>query len=414
LFKLIALLPLLRTNGLPEPARKMLFRQKTRVNPDGLILLEQPAAENATSMTPIPDFSRLLSPAENKTSTTPSPETAEEREHLTGRDYVQSKKTNLIVGSILVGPVLILLGVWACSAKSKADENETDNLRGAEDQDGSQKTVAEVMREVGLQGSENNEALIRESLFLKRLDARMSVMCAEPSIFVVMFATRAVCLDQFLVAFISILMQVALPLLLLPDLSKPKDLFPKMPNVLVALAWPLILVFTFVTIKGAIERVLAMWVLASGRGYSLGSAVTLPLYAGIVAISCSIIATISCTSYLFYESPRIQDMLLNSVAVNFLPETDKLLVHTLGVLSDESAQHYALAMNRLQRLEEVWPGSNDRKDVLDWSHQTTYSQFRSRPFLFLGWVFEQFIVAVILIGSWFMGVRSALRAEDVI
>ena len=74
---------------------------------------------------------------------------------------------------------------------------------------------------------------------------------------------------------------------------------------------------------------------------------------GAWVLYASCYCTIGSTYVLFLRQPTVTDMLLNCVALAFLPEVDRAMVTIAKAVRPEKVQ---VSLNRLAAFGAVWPG----------------------------------------------------------
>lgn len=85
-----------------------------------------------------------------------------------------------------------------------------------------------------------------------------------------------------------------------------------------------------------------------------------PLYAGVFSIVFGVLGTVVATAVLFIENTAVEDMLLNCIALNFLPDVDIAMVKLLR-LGDSSL--VTAAKSKLSEYAAVWKRSDERNEL---------------------------------------------------
>lgn len=247
-----------------------------------------------------------------------------------------------------------------------------------------------------------------EELLSDYFDSMVSQVCDPPSIYTLVWISRQWRPDYAIAFTLSMAIQVYVPIVYLNrrwsvlqglEVSLPRYTF----ETEVKTACMLFSLFLASTFTGSLKRALGMGYLAAvmpGRTFSkvVGSA---------AVISC-IWMTCMNTVILFVESPTLEDILLNCIALNFLPDADTTLSYMLEIFHNGAFQH---TKYRLEVFQEAFPKSKARVEGIAFWKMGFMEQARARPFFSLLRVME-FLTKVFLgslpIALWFLVSRGDL------
>lgn len=219
-----------------------------------------------------------------------------------------------------------------------------------------------------------------EAMLSDYFDGMVALVCDSPSIYTLVWISCHARPDYFIAYMISLAIQVYLPVILcyrnkgvlenasvtLPGCRHEAEI--KTAAMLFAL-------YLVSTCTGSMKRALSMGFLSGTMPER-----SLPKVLGAVAVLFSIVMTCLNTVVLFVESPDLADILLNCVALNFLPDADITLANLLEALHNTAFQQ---TKHRLSVFQEGFPKSKARQDGLAFWKMDFISQARIRPFFSL-------------------------------
>jgi len=219
-----------------------------------------------------------------------------------------------------------------------------------------------------------------EEMLSDYFDGMVAVVCESPSIYTLVWISRHARPDYVIAYITSLAIQVYLPVVLW---YRKKGV---LENVSVTLpgcrhdaeiktAAMLFSLYLVSTCTGSMKRALGMGFLSGTMPER-----SLPKVLGAVTVLFCIVMTCLNTVVLFTESPHLADILLNCVALNFLPDADITLANLLEALHNTAFQH---TKHRLSVFQEGFPKSKARQDGLAFWKMDFISQTRIRPFFSL-------------------------------
>jgi hypothetical protein len=219
-----------------------------------------------------------------------------------------------------------------------------------------------------------------EELLADYFDGMVALVCESPSIYTLVWISRHTRPDYIVAYLISLAIQVYLPLVLwFKKKGALADASVSLPgcryDAEIKTAAMLFSLYLVSTCTGSMKRAL-------GMGYLSGTMPerSLPKVVGAVAVLYCIVMTCLNTVVLFTESPDLTDILLNCVALNFLPDADTTVANLLEILHNTAFQH---TKQRLSAFQEGFPKSKARQDGLAFWKMDFISQTRIRPFFSL-------------------------------
>lgn len=251
-----------------------------------------------------------------------------------------------------------------------------------------------------------------EELLGDYFDSMVGAVCDSPSIYTLVWISRSWRPDYSLAFFLSLAIQVYLPTVLLNrrwnilkncEVSLPRYAF----EGEVKTACALFSLFLASTFTGTLKRALGMGYLAAvmpGRTFSkvLGS---------LAVIACIWMTCLN-TVILFVESPDLEDILLNCIALNFLPDADTTLSFILEILHNGAYQHTKYRLNVFQ---EAFPKSKARVVGLDFWKMGFVDQVKARPFFSLLRILEvitKVFLAILPVALWFLVNRGDMDEHE--
>jgi len=217
--------------------------------------------------------------------------------------------------------------------------------------------------------------------FMDHVDAHMADVTGNVSIFTLAWAARRVNCIVIVTMVLSIIGQVFVPLYVLvkgtmsPQFDEDDKLDESADSFLIRGAVIVLTAYLWSTLYGTTSRCLGMVFLMQAVpewNWVLGL--------GVVTLHVSIVITACATFFLYTESPSVQNVLLNCVALNFIPDMDTALVVPVVAVD---LQLNNSARRRLNKLAELWPRSRQRAQLDIWHRSSIKERFRTRPVLSL-------------------------------
>lgn len=231
------------------------------------------------------------------------------------------------------------------------------------------------------------------------IDADIESYCADPSIYTIAVFSSGVNPIRWFACTISVTLQVVVPWLVIlskwPDMKQKYDLdgdgealllgwFPcpvEADDWHVRLTCVVVSWYLSSTLVSALKRTYAMAVIH----YSMQSNISV-ICAVLLSLSC--VSTIMTTYVLFLTDPQVASILINAVAVNFIPDAD---VSFGGLLADRAP------LRRIARFSKFWPESDERDRMVRILELPCVERLKKMPLLCLtGYILNFFTAFVIM------------------
>mmetsp|Transcript_81831 Transcript_81831/g.162451 ORF Transcript_81831/g.162451 Transcript_81831/m.162451 type:complete len:287 (+) Transcript_81831:39-899(+) len=232
-----------------------------------------------------------------------------------------------------------------------------------------------------LSQSGNNEGRCATHEFMDHVDAHMEDVANNLSIFTLIWAARRINCTVIATLVFAMFGQVFVPTFVFvkglqaSPWQEESKLDDSSDSYLIRVASIVMTAYLWSTLYGTISRCRGMVYLIQ-----VVPEWTWVLGLGIVTLHLSLIATGCATFLLYIQSPDVQNILLNCVALNFIPDMDTaLVVHVVAA----DLQLSNGAKRRLEKLADAWPRSQQRAQLESWHRFSILQRFRMRPVLSL-------------------------------
>lgn len=276
--------------------------------------------------------------------------------------------------------LLLNLHIAQLEAKNKVvvtppsvPDGESYTLLQTEDNSWNEQPDATAKQNVGNEGAagpssvheeiQHLERAIDDDLWTETEDKLLSDACDAESVYMMFHFARNVSFCGIATFLISVVIQLIIPAALLQrNMSTLHTMQAEIPTTIAALgcksAAAALFFFLCSGFTTCIDRACILDFLSEllpGRSWALSLGAYIILF-------CTLITSFS-TLVLFVSSPRLEDILLNSLALNFLPDADCQMTR---ILSLTESVELADARRRVQRVKDFWPASLDRQENMRW------------------------------------------------
>eukprot|EP00931_Biecheleriopsis_adriatica_P046977 TRINITY_DN27040_c0_g1_i1.p1 TRINITY_DN27040_c0_g1~~TRINITY_DN27040_c0_g1_i1.p1 ORF type:complete len:396 (-),score=56.66 TRINITY_DN27040_c0_g1_i1:172-1221(-) len=213
-------------------------------------------------------------------------------------------------------------------------------------------------------------------LFTEYEDSQIAAVCDSGSIYTIVWAARSHSAVFTVTLILASLIQILVPgTLLYNHMHMYNSLASELPWNATSLnvkncAWVLFL-FLASTFTGCLNRANVMSFMAP-----LLPEKAWALHLGAIVVTCCIILSTLATLLLFVQSPAVEDILLNCIALNFLPDVDVSLVGLIEILAPELLVD---TQKRLEAVKEAWPTSAEREENIQFWSLSRTERIKERP-----------------------------------
>jgi len=228
------------------------------------------------------------------------------------------------------------------------------------------KTLAESFFEITTAADESTR-------YVERVDTAITSVISSPGMYNLVWASKELCMRQLFVLALTIAIQLFLPLYLVVDGKKTLQKAEALKDstaTSVRIVTFLLTCFLASTFTATMDRVNGMVMMTDIMRSSPYNWIH---HLGAFILYTCILLTACATFILFVSSPQISQILLNTCALNFIPDVDVAMTGLLKILQSRSLK---TALTRLEKLGQLWPTSQEREKLQKYAAKPINERFQ--------------------------------------